>query len=265
MIESRDLTGFGVAVLGHAALIAAALFLIPRDEKPVVPDNEPIQVTLSDDVSLVSAAPDPSTEAPAQAAAGEDVPPDTEIAPPPPPSPEPDKPKPTPPRQNPDAAKQPPAPPASSKRPPQTPGTGRPKPGLNLDDSTLRDGQAPQKSPGTSNQSQATMTGAASQNINSAILRQVQPCADRQVIPAAEARKIFVRVELTFNRDGSLASLRIVGHDNVDDSNRRYVDRVDDAVEAIFRGCTPIRGLPAELYDVTNGWKSRKFRYQLSD
>ena len=58
MIDRRDFTGFAIAVLGHAGLIAAIYYLMPRDEpEPVVPP-EGFQVTLSDDIGLTSAAPD---------------------------------------------------------------------------------------------------------------------------------------------------------------------------------------------------------------
>jgi hypothetical protein len=110
----------------------------------------------------------------------------------------------------------------------------------------------------------ATMSTQAVANIGSAIQRQVQPCADRQVNPGPGADQIRVVVNLRINRDGSLAGPpRIVGHTGVDDSNQRYVTRVDDAVRAIFAGCSPLRGLPAELYDVPNGWKSFTLRYRL--
>lgn len=261
MIDRRDIVGFTVAVLGHVGLVALILWLPKGDGKPVMPDNEPIQVTLADDISLVSADPDPSDEPPAQASQGDEALDDSTVAPPDPTS-EPEK-KPTPPRDNPDAAKQPTPPPKRNTQGQQ--GTGGRKGSLDLDPSNFTDGRAQQPTDGKGTKSEATMTGPASANIDSAIIRQVQPCADRQVIPAPEARRIFAKVQLTFNRDGSLADFTIVGHDGVDDTNRRYVARVDDAVEAVFRGCTPIRGLPAELYDIPRGWKTRKFRYQLSD
>ena len=109
------------------------------------------------------------------------------------------------------------------------------------------------------------MTGPALANITSAIVRQVKPCADRQVIPAPEASQILAIVQLRLNPDGSLAGMRILRHEGVTDANERYVSRVDDAVEAIFAGCTPIRGLPPELYDVPRGWRSITFRYRLTN
>ena len=254
MIDRRDITGFGLAVLGHAALIAAIFYVIPHEAPPPPVPPEGIQVTLADDVGLTSAAPDPSTEPPAQAAQGEDVPEEAEPAPA---EPEPEV--------KPDAVptKTQPRPDPRDRRRPDTP--VRPSPNSGIPDySKNPPGPAREKTDGEGDKPQATMTGAAKQNIMSAILRQVQPCADRQVIPAPEARQIYAMVQLTLRRDGSLESVRIVDHIGVTDENRRYVPRVDDAVEAIFAGCTPIRGLPPELYEVPGGWRSLKFRYRMN-
>ena len=107
------------------------------------------------------------------------------------------------------------------------------------------------------------MTPAARLGIATIVRHYLQPCADRQLAPAPEAGEILTLVQLDLNRDGSLAGFRILDHKGVTDANRRYVPRVDQAVEAIFTGCTPIRGLPAELYDVPRGWRSMKFQYRL--
>ena len=101
-------------------------------------------------------------------------------------------------------------------------------------------------------------------NIASAILRQVQPCANRQVTPGPGAERIRVAINLHLNKDGSLAAApRVVGHSGVDGENERYVDRVDDLAIATFKGCSPLRGLPAELYDVPGGWSNFTLRYKL--
>ncbi len=52
-------------------------------------------------------------------------------------------------------------------------------------------------------------------------------------------------------------------HSGVDGENERYVDRVDDLAIATFKGCSPLRGLPAELYDVPGGWSNFTLRYKL--
>ena len=119
--------------------------------------------------------------------------------------------------------------------------------------------KAPDAAPG------ATMDAEAAADIGSAIRRQVQPCADRQVNPGPGASRIVVTVSLSLNRDGSLAARPTVSddHGGVDDENRRYVDAVDRNAIATFAGCAPLRGLPPELYDVPRGWKTFKLRYKL--
>lgn len=97
------------------------------------------------------------------------------------------------------------------------------------------------------------------------IVRQVQPCADRQVIPAPAAMEIVLVVKLDLNPDGSLADFRILDRQGITDTNRAYLPHVEKAVETIFTECTPIQGLPPELYDVPRGWKSIKFIYRMKN
>lgn len=120
-------------------------------------------------------------------------------------------------------------------------------------------------SPSKSQAAPAAKIGAQQlANIASAILRQVQPCANRQVTPGPGAERIRVAINLHLNKDGSLAAApRVVGHIGVDGENERYVDRVDDLAIATFKGCSPLRGLPAELYDVPGGWSNFTLRYKL--
>jgi outer membrane biosynthesis protein TonB len=104
----------------------------------------------------------------------------------------------------------------------------------------------------------------AAASIGSAIQRQIQPCANRQVTPGPGAERIRVAINLRINRDGSLASRPTVrGHDGVDAENERYVARVDDLAIAAFVGCAPLTGLPKELYDVPGGWSNFTLRYKL--
>ncbi|WP_333572997.1 cell envelope biogenesis protein TolA [Sphingomonas sp.] len=97
-----------------------------------------------------------------------------------------------------------------------------------------------------------------------AIARQIQPCANRQVTPGPGAERIRVLLRVNFNPDGSLAGdPDITGVQGNDATNGRYVERVKDLAIATFKGCTPIRGLPANLYAVPSGWKSLAFSYKL--
>lgn len=112
----------------------------------------------------------------------------------------------------------------------------------------------------------AKMDASAKANIATAITRQVQPCANRQVNPGPGAERIQVTINLRLNRDGSLAARpRVVGRTGINDENKRYADRVEDLAVATFVGCSPLRGLPAELYDVSGGWSNFSLRYKLPD
>jgi outer membrane biosynthesis protein TonB len=245
-------------------LLALVIFFAGREEDET-PRNDPIQVTLTDEIGMVSAAPDPSDEPPAPKAGEQAEPDDTEIAPPdsePEPEPKPQPPKPAAkPEPQPKSTPRPPNSANASSKPNQKPNNKRDTSGLaGLDVS----GPAEEKTNGKGDRSQASATGAEQANFLSAVKRQVQPCADRQNIPSAEAESIVAIVQLRLKPNGALESVRILRHEGVNDGNQRYVTRVDDAVEAVFKGCTPLRGLPADLYDVKGGWKSLTFRYQLS-
>lgn len=178
-------------------------------------------------------------------------------------APAPAKPAPAKPAAKPKAAPAKPATPARGSGKSETATATKPR-GSRLGDDFLK-GMSPEASPSKSEAPRAAKVGAqAAANIASAILRQVQPCANRQVTPGPGAERIRVTINLRLNRDGSLAARpRVTGRDGVDDENRRYVDRVDDLAVATFVGCSPLRGLPAELYDVSGGWSNFNLRYKL--
>lgn len=265
MIDRAEVSGVGLAIVAHAGLLALLLwFATQAPATPPVLKSQPIEVTLTDEVALVSGAPDPSPEPPAARKSPVEAPIEPDSTPQP--AAEPAKPQPAPPRDaipDPSARRRPDRP-APAQTANSRPGNRPVTPSGRLDGLDLN---APSDRPSNSNSTKvqaSTMTPAALSNIGSLIVQRTQPCADRQVSPAPEANRIRVSVTLRLNRDGSLAGpLTITGHENVDDSNSRYVTRVDDAVRAIFAGCSPIRGLPADLYDVPHGWRVFVLRYKL--
>ncbi len=101
--------------------------------------------------------------------------------------------------------------------------------------------------------------------IQSAIKRQVQPCANRQVNPGPGASRISVKLNLRLNKDGSLAAApRVVGTTGVNDENSRYEKRVSDLAIAAFTGCAPMKGLPVDLYRTAKGgWHNFNMNYKL--
>jgi len=281
----------GVSVLAHL-LLFTILSLLPPSPPP--PPVAPMDVTIADDVGLKAGAPnttvdpaeskapdignpeDSAPPAPAEEKAEPAPPkPQPEAAPPPKPAPvakpEPKKPAPPAPKPAPKARPKPAV--AAPAKPAVKPGKGtgstanavKPKArGLNFGSDYFKGASSkPSPATGTAPKS-ATMSQQAAMDIGQKIKQQVQPCANRQVNPGPGAERIRVTIRLKINRDGTLASKpMIVGHDGVDDNNRRYQRQVDDRAIATFMGCQPLRGLPAELYDVPNGWSDFSLRYKL--
>jgi hypothetical protein len=260
-MDRAEATGFGVAVAGHAALLAIfSLGFANAIQPPMM--NPPIEVSFVDEIGLQSAVTEIATEPPAQSAAPElgapeeAAPAPAEVrAPVPVPkqalSPEPSRSIP--------AKAQPERPKASQA------GKAKETRGSSLGD--ILKGIGSDASPSRSRTpSGATMSAQAMSSITAAIQRQIQPCANRQVNPGPGANRITIRLNLKLNRDGSLASRpTVAGTLGVDDENGRYEERVKDLAVAAFTGCSPLRGLPDELYDVPRGWSNFIFRYKLPE
>jgi len=258
-MDRAEVTGAGVAVVAHAALLAALTWGFAMSST-LPPPPAPMEVSFVDEVGLVSASPEPSAE-PAALATAPEVGPAEDAAP----APAPEAPRPAP--QEAVPAPRPAAPqPRAARTPPTRPGTTGTaertrRAGLgDLDprgfgrDPASRSEQAPA----------AVMSAQAAANIGSAIARQVQPCADRQVDPGPGASRIVTTLNLKLNRNGSLsAAPRVVRQSGLDDENSRYAQRVADIAIAAFTGCAPLRGLPAELYDVPRGWSNFTMNYRL--
>jgi outer membrane biosynthesis protein TonB len=289
--DDRLWIAIGVSLLAHL-LLFTILSLLPPSPPP--PPVVPMDVTIADDVGLKAGAPnttidpaeskapdigspeDSAPPAPAEDKAEPAPPkPQPEAAPPPKPAPvaKPEPKKPAPPAPKPAPKAQPKPAVAAPAKPAVKPGKGtgstanavKPKArGLNFGSDYFKGAtNKPSPATGTAPKS-ATMSQQAAMDIGAKIKQQVQPCANRQVNPGPGAERIRVTIRLKINRDGTLASRPvIVGHDGVDDDNRRYQRQVDDRAIATFMGCQPLRGLPPELYDVPNGWSDFSLRYKL--
>ncbi len=289
--DDRLWIAIGVSLLAHL-LLFTILSLLPPSPPP--PPVVPMDVTIADDVGLKAGAPNTTID-PAESKAPDIGNPEDSA----PPAPAEDKAEPAPPKPQPEAA--PPSKPAPVAKPePKKPAPPAPKPapkaqpkpavaapakpavkpgkgtgstanaikpkarGLNFGSDYFKGASSkPSPATGTAPKS-ATMSQQAAMDIGQKIKQQVQPCANRQVNPGPGAERIRVTIRLKINRDGTLASKPvIVGHDGVDDDNRRYQRQVDDRAIATFMGCQPLRGLPPELYDVPNGWSDFSLRYKL--
>ncbi|MES2443155.1 MAG: cell envelope biogenesis protein TolA [Pseudomonadota bacterium] len=255
-----------MAVIAHVALFGLLSVGFLATPNPESLKSTPIEVSLTDEVALESSAPDASTEAPAAKLSPLEAPVEPDSAPPEP-DPQPvTKPQPTPPRPVPAPDAKP-----DRRRPDRsTPNARTPDrsraAGGGLPDYAKEFGTSNQRSESESTRPQASaMSAEARANIGSAIARQIQPCANRQVDPGPGANRIKVTVQLHLNRDGSLIDRpTVVGApQGVDPGNERYLARVKDLAIATFMGCAPLRGLPLDLWDVPRGWRNFKMTYKL--
>lgn len=253
-MQREEAVGLYASLTGHVTLLAlltyGVLFL------PKAPPAEPraMGVAFVDEAGLTSAAPDPAAEAPMIGAATEAGPIEDSASTPAPAA------APVPPQalaalEN--AASQPrqvrqPA------RPSPQPGAGERTRRSILDDRNFLKGIGADRV-SQSNRPPAQMTGAQRSSIRGLIARALIPC-EGQSFPAPQARAIKVQVRVTLNRNGSLADADVVGVRNGNPDLARYETRMRELALAVVRGCTPIRGLPDEYYDVSGGW--RQFNYQ---
>lgn len=273
-MDRAEATGFGVALAGHGLLLAVLLVGFAAAKVPPPQFAPTMEVSFVEEVGLVSAAPVPNLEPPAPSVAPEIGVPD-EAAPAPEPEPAPPQPEPAPTKAAPAPKQAAPVPSPERARP--QPAREQPAPanrkqasaqerprGSRLGPDLLKGiGRDPSPSRET-RPTGAAMSSQAVADIASAITRQVQPCADRQVDPGPGANRIVTAIQLQLNRDGSLAARpRVVRQSGIDEENRRYADRVADLAIASFAGCAPLRGLPQELYDVPRGWRNFTMNYRL--
>ena len=259
-MDRASATGFGVSFVGHVALLAIlSLALVQATNHPIIPPA--MEVSFVDEVALTSASPQPSPTPAAQARAPELGPVEDAAPAPAPQAPAPPVPRDAVPAPSPIPA---PRPPSRVQRPapPAVAGTGQTtrRPGLgDLDPRAFGRDPASQ----SNNPPAAVMSQQAAASIGDAIRRQVQPCADRQAIPYG-AGEIVTQINLRLNRDGSLAARpRVTRQLNADGDNARYAQRAADIAIAAFSQCSPLRGLPQDLYDVPRGWSNFTLNYRL--
>lgn len=257
-LRGDEKLGLGVATVAHVALFAGLLWHANR-EPPVVPRTERMTVSLAEEVSLQSTAPDPSDAA--QAAVAPELAPIPEPAPVPQPAPQPTprpverpveraverptpRPTPTP------AATQRPTPAPTATQRPQPSETPRQAGGSRLGDDFLRG-----VSDGDRNDARgtpaATFGPAEAASLAQAISRQLKPHWSAPQGPDVERLVTVLRVRL--NRDGSLAATpTLVSQTGVTPTNDPQKARhVEQAIRAV-RLAAPFN-LPDEYYDQ---WRS---------
>ena len=241
--DRAEWTGTGAALLFHVALIGALSMSLAH--VPNVPEPPAMEVEFVEDVGLTSAAPQsvavppPPSQAP-EIGEAEPVEPVPAIQPKPQPSITPAPPKP-----------QPPAKPA-----PRVSRIG--------DDFLKGIADRPSQSSAPAKPAAPTFSATARASVGQAILRQVQPCADRQPYVGEGANEVRLKINLKLARNGRLIRPpTVLGMSGDPDLKAKYGDLLDDQVRRIFAECTPLR-LPAELYDTPEGgWNDYTFTYRV--
>ena len=245
-LDRAEWTGTGAALLFHVALIGALSMSLAN--VPSVPEPPAMDVEFVDDVGLTSAAPQtvaippPASQAP-EIGEAEPVEPVPTIQPQPTPSiaPTPARPRPVP-----------------AKPAPRVSRIGDDfLKGIKDDDLAPRAGPSKPAAP--------TFSATARASVGQAILRQVQPCADRQPYIGEGANQVRLTINLKLARNGRLIRPPVVLRTSGDPDDRaRYGELLEDQVRRIFAQCTPLR-LPAELYDTADGgWNDFTFTYRVN-
>jgi hypothetical protein len=245
-MDRAEWTGTGAALLFHVVLIGALSMSLAHVAS--VPEPPAMEVEFVEDVGLTAAAPQsiaippPPSQAPeiGEAEAVEPTPP--QAAPTPAPVVKPAAPKPVAPR----------------------------KPALRasrIGDDFLKgiadDRLAPRAGP--TRPAAPTFSATARASVGQAILRQVQPCADRQPYIGEGANQVRLTINLKLARNGRLIRPPVVLRTSGDpDLRAKYGDLLEDQVRRIFSECSPLR-LPAELYDTPDGgWNDFTFTYRVN-
>ena len=228
-LKGEERLGLGVAVAAHVALFAALLWHANR-EPAQVPPADRMSVSLAEDVSLESTAPDPSDASQAAVA--------PTLAPLPEPAPAPE--------------------PIVDRRPtragrrgrrPQPRETSRDAGGSRLGDDFLRGVSDGERS--VAGTPAATFGASEAASLRQAIARQLKPHWAAPQGPDVE--KLVTVVRFRLNRDGSLAGTpSVVSQTGVTPTNETQKGRhAEQAVRAV-RLAAPF-DLPEEFYDQ---WKT---------
>ena len=232
-LRREEKLGLGIAVVAHIALVAALLFEARR-EVPVIPPAERMTVSLSDNVSMESTAPNPSPEA--QAAVAPVLAPESEPLPAPVTTPLPRPLDVSPPRQASKAAVKP----APAPKPAQKQGGGS-----RIGDDFLKGiGSSAKADAGTP---AATFGAAEAASLRQAIARQIKP---HWAAPeGVDVEKLVTVVRFRLAKDGSLiGNPTVVSQSGVTPSNEAQKGRhAEQAIRAI-RLAAPF-DLPDQFYD----------------
>lgn len=279
-MDRSEKIGLSVAIAGHIVLftLLSASILWHR---PPPSAHAPMDVTLSSEAALESAAPK-ITQAPAESQAPEvgkpaeaaQAAPLKTPAPEPQPAPQPKaapqpKPapaaKPTPEKEQPKAQAKPEVAPKKTRGHQSSAVEPRER-GSRLGDDFLK-GITAEKTNSRTQAPRAAKIGAQDiANINGLIKRQVQPCYDLGALKGTSAMSIVTVINLRFRRDGSVASATLVDQQGISGGNQQYARQLFDLGRRAVLRCSPLKGLPPELYHTDNGgWENINFTFRPTD
>lgn len=250
----------GVAALGHIVLFGLLSVGFLATPNPMLLRPKPIEVVLTDEVGLTSAAPDPADEMPAERLAEIEGPVEPVAPPPPEPLPAPPRPQPVERAPAPKATPKPPAPTAAKREPAKSkPAPPRPQPARDRARPTGRlsgitDGLTDRASTSSSTRPKASQTSAqARQSITVAIGNRIRPYWKPPT--GADADKLVTIVQFDLNRDGTLIGMpEVIDQRGKTDSNApQQALHAERAIRAI-RAAAPFK-LPPEFYDQWRTWR----------
>ncbi|WP_454886118.1 cell envelope biogenesis protein TolA [Sphingomonas oryzagri] len=145
-----------------------------------------------------------------------------------------------------------------SDLPPDKPGKAKPR-GSRLGSDFLK-GLSPSKSPGKASAPHAAAISAQSMSgLIGLIASKVKPCYNPPA-GGADSGQIVTILSIRMNKDGSVASVTPGAQSGVNGSNSAYARQMADAAVRAVKRCSPITGLPPELYD--GGWSDFDFRFR---
>jgi outer membrane biosynthesis protein TonB len=261
-LSREERLGLGVAAVAHVALVAALVWQV-RDEPTPLPIPERMTVSLADEVSLQSTAPNPAEASAAVAPA---------LAPVPAPAPVPAvavreevRPVPRPTRAS--VARPTPAPsPAPTKRP-VTQATSRPQPtqtraaGGSRIGADFLEGAGSSERTNTRGTPAATFGPAEAASLIQAISREIKPHWNAP--QGVDAERLVTVLSFELNPDGSLKGTpRVVSQSGVTESNRPQQQlHAERAIRAV-QLAAPF-DLPEEFYDKWKRVSSLRFDRRL--
>lgn len=288
-MDRAEVTGIGIAVAGHAGLIAALALGLAATREMAAP-SDAMEVTFVEEVGPVSSAPQtedlpaPSfgeeTGAPEDASGAEASLAEALREPVPDPARPPTE---TGERRRPDVTRsavpirppvQPrptrtaeatPRPPVRRPQPPAaTPGQGQRQRDTGwaqrLEQSL---GRGPPEATGTSRQPPAQLTGAQRQQLARNISGLIAPCASRAQAPNGFARSISVELRVSVTAAGVPTGHQLIGSSGTNGTNEDYVDDVVAVAMRAVRACASrIATLPDDHYAIPGGWRTFRYRFR---